>query len=86
MICIHCCLDDSNLGAEVTDWNRKYRSAVDECLVQLSVKVIFVLLVHYQIAVFRTIVIFENMALTAISRVLDKLFCWIIVSFYGFLY
>ncbi|KDO83457.1 hypothetical protein CISIN_1g035569mg [Citrus sinensis] len=39
VICIHCCFDDSNLGAEVTDWNRKYRSAVDECLVQLSVKI-----------------------------------------------
>ncbi|KAH9774558.1 hypothetical protein KPL71_013684 [Citrus sinensis] len=39
VICIHCFFDDSNLGAEVTDWNRKYRSAVDECLVQLSVKI-----------------------------------------------
>lgn len=43
---IHCCLDDSNLGTEVIDWNRKYRSAVDECLVQLSIKVVFFLLVH----------------------------------------
>ncbi|PON74225.1 Coatomer beta subunit [Parasponia andersonii] len=32
---IHCSLDDSNLGAEVTQWNQKYRAAVDECLVQL---------------------------------------------------
>lgn len=38
---IHCCLDDSNLGAEVIQWNRKYRAAVDECLVQLSYKVNF---------------------------------------------
>ncbi|KAK0574239.1 hypothetical protein LWI29_020205 [Acer saccharum] len=35
---IHCCLDDANLGPEVIEWNRKYRAAVDECLVQLSHK------------------------------------------------
>lgn len=36
---IHCSMDDSNLGAEVIEWNRKYQTAVDECLVQLSRKV-----------------------------------------------
>ena len=37
---IHCSLDDSNLGAEVIQWNQKYRKEVDECLVQLTIKVI----------------------------------------------
>lgn len=37
---IHCSLDDSNLGAEVIEWNRNFRVAVDECLVQLTHKVI----------------------------------------------
>ncbi|CAN0864726.1 Protein SEMI-ROLLED LEAF 2 [Linum grandiflorum] len=36
---IHCSLDDSDLGAEVIEWNRKFREAVDECLIQLSLKV-----------------------------------------------
>ncbi|KAK4842260.1 hypothetical protein QYF36_018742 [Acer negundo] len=36
---IHCCLDDANLGPEVIEWNRKFRAAVDECLVQLSQKI-----------------------------------------------
>eukprot|EP00261_Vitis_vinifera_P038843 XP_019080086.1 PREDICTED: uncharacterized protein LOC100265428 isoform X2 [Vitis vinifera] len=36
---IHCSLDDSNLGAEIIEWNRKFQTAVDECLVQLSHKV-----------------------------------------------
>ncbi|KAM1139537.1 hypothetical protein FF1_039678 [Malus domestica] len=36
---IHCSLDDSNLGAEVIEGNRKFRAAVDECLVQLTHKV-----------------------------------------------
>lgn len=36
---IHCSLDDTNLGSDVTEWNRKFRDAVDECLVQLSYKV-----------------------------------------------
>ncbi|CAM8920133.1 unnamed protein product [Rhodiola kirilowii] len=36
---IHCSLDDSTLGDEVIQWNRKLVSAVDECLVQLSLKV-----------------------------------------------
>ncbi|KAF4360994.1 hypothetical protein F8388_016803 [Cannabis sativa] len=36
---IHFSLDDSNLGAEVIQWNQKYRAAVDECLVQLIHKV-----------------------------------------------
>ncbi|KAL1324748.1 hypothetical protein AAHE18_13G113100 [Arachis hypogaea] len=37
---IHCSLDDSSLGAEVIQWNQKYRQEVDECLVQLTTKVI----------------------------------------------
>ncbi|KAF3437919.1 hypothetical protein FNV43_RR20675 [Rhamnella rubrinervis] len=36
---IHCSLDDSSLGAEVIEWNRKYGKAVDECLVELIYKV-----------------------------------------------
>ncbi|KAE8723334.1 protein OBERON 4-like [Hibiscus syriacus] len=36
---IHCSLDDSNLGAEVIEYNQNFRAAVDECLVQLSNKV-----------------------------------------------
>lgn len=36
---IHCSLDDSNLGADVINWNKKFREAVDECLVQISNKV-----------------------------------------------
>lgn len=36
---IHCSLDDSNLGTEVIQWNQKYRTEVDECLVQLTIKV-----------------------------------------------
>ncbi|KAK9290998.1 hypothetical protein L1049_009181 [Liquidambar formosana] len=36
---IHCSLDDATLGADIVKWNRKFREAVDECLVQLSYKV-----------------------------------------------
>nr|GMC82352.1 protein EFR3 homolog B-like isoform X1 [Ipomoea batatas] len=36
---IHCSLDDSDLGEEVIQWNKKYRTVVDECLVQMSLKV-----------------------------------------------
>lgn len=36
---IHCSLDDSNLGSEIIQWNQKYRMEVDECLVQLTIKV-----------------------------------------------
>ncbi|VFQ92066.1 unnamed protein product [Cuscuta campestris] len=36
---IHCSLDDSEMGEEVIQWNRKYRAAVDECLVQISRKI-----------------------------------------------
>ncbi|XP_019414056.1 PREDICTED: uncharacterized protein LOC109325902 [Lupinus angustifolius] len=36
---IHCSLDDSNLGDEVIQWNQKYRQEVDECLVQLTIKI-----------------------------------------------
>ncbi|KAL7163968.1 hypothetical protein ACSBR2_039970 [Camellia fascicularis] len=35
---IHYSLDDANLGAEIINWNRKFREAVDECLVELSLK------------------------------------------------
>lgn len=38
---IHCSLDDSNLGGEVIEWNKKYGEAVDECLVELIYKVTF---------------------------------------------
>lgn len=37
---IHCSLDDSNLGADVIKWNRRFSKLVDECLVQLSLKVL----------------------------------------------
>ncbi|EOX96658.1 Uncharacterized protein TCM_005862 [Theobroma cacao] len=36
---IHSSLDDSNLGAEVIQYNQNFRAVVDECLVQLSHKV-----------------------------------------------
>ncbi|GMJ16160.1 EFR3 OF PLANT 1 [Hibiscus trionum] len=36
---IHCSLDDSNLGAEVIEYNQNFRAAVVECLVQLSNKI-----------------------------------------------
>ncbi|XP_052176294.1 protein SEMI-ROLLED LEAF 2 isoform X2 [Diospyros lotus] len=36
---IHCSIDDANLGADVIKWNRKFQEAVDECLVELSLKV-----------------------------------------------
>lgn len=37
---IHCSLDDSQLGDEIIQWNRKFHAVIDECLVQLSYKVI----------------------------------------------
>ncbi|XP_010257179.1 PREDICTED: uncharacterized protein LOC104597386 [Nelumbo nucifera] len=36
---IHYSLEDSNLGVEMIKWNKKFREAVDECLVQLLNKV-----------------------------------------------
>lgn len=36
---IHCSIDEENLGADIIKWNRSFREAVDECLVQLSYKV-----------------------------------------------
>ncbi|KAJ9158809.1 hypothetical protein P3X46_024355 [Hevea brasiliensis] len=36
---IHCSLDDADLGTEVIEWNRRFRAAVDECLVQIAYKV-----------------------------------------------
>lgn len=41
---IHCSLDVANLGAEIVKRNKKFRAAVDECLVQLSKRVSFNLL------------------------------------------
>lgn len=38
---IHCSLDDSELGEEIIQWNRKFHTVIDECLVQLSYKVIY---------------------------------------------
>lgn len=37
--CIHCTLDDSELGDEVIRRNRKLYAVIDDCLVQLSYKV-----------------------------------------------
>lgn len=46
---IHCSLDDSNLGAEVIEWNQKFRAAVDDCLVQLTHKVMVTSFIfHYK--------------------------------------
>ncbi|KAE8098791.1 hypothetical protein FH972_016828 [Carpinus fangiana] len=36
---IHCSLDDADLGADVIRWNKSFKEAVDDCLVQLSHKV-----------------------------------------------
>ncbi|KAG9133755.1 hypothetical protein Leryth_018449 [Lithospermum erythrorhizon] len=36
---ILCTIDDANLGADVINWNRKFRESVDECLVELANKV-----------------------------------------------
>ncbi|XP_031399290.1 protein SEMI-ROLLED LEAF 2 isoform X2 [Punica granatum] len=36
---IHCSLDDANLGDDVIKWNRRFGEMVDECLVELSLKV-----------------------------------------------
>ncbi|MCL7038359.1 hypothetical protein MKW94_005103 [Papaver nudicaule] len=36
---MHCSLDDSNLGADLIQWNRKLQEAVDKCLVQMVNKV-----------------------------------------------
>ncbi|KAL0379872.1 UNVERIFIED_CONTAM: protein SEMI-ROLLED LEAF 2 [Sesamum angustifolium] len=36
---IHCSLDDSKLGEDIIQWNRKFHAAIDECLVQLSYKI-----------------------------------------------
>ncbi|KAK9682989.1 hypothetical protein RND81_10G111100 [Saponaria officinalis] len=37
--CIHCSIDDSNLGADIIKFNRRFQELVDECLVQLAKKV-----------------------------------------------
>lgn len=44
---IHCSLDVANLGAEIVKWNKKFRAAVDECLVHISKKVTFNLLIIF---------------------------------------
>ncbi|KAE8734391.1 hypothetical protein F3Y22_tig00000765pilonHSYRG00063 [Hibiscus syriacus] len=36
---IHCSLNDATLGPEIIQWNRNFKEAVDNCLVQLSKKV-----------------------------------------------
>ncbi|XP_068648184.1 protein SEMI-ROLLED LEAF 2-like [Aristolochia californica] len=36
---IHLSLDDANLGTDIIKWNIKFRTAVDECLVQVANKV-----------------------------------------------
>ncbi|XP_071720584.1 protein SEMI-ROLLED LEAF 2 [Rutidosis leptorrhynchoides] len=36
---VHLALDDADLGADVTNWNKRFHEVVDECLVELSSKV-----------------------------------------------
>lgn len=36
---IHCSIDDGSLGAEVKIWNKNFREAVDNCLIELAYKV-----------------------------------------------
>ncbi|KAL9232569.1 hypothetical protein vseg_007668 [Gypsophila vaccaria] len=36
---IHCSIDDSNLGADIIKFNRRFQELVDDCLVQLTRKV-----------------------------------------------
>ncbi|XP_038992706.1 protein SEMI-ROLLED LEAF 2-like [Hibiscus syriacus] len=36
---IHCSLDDATMGTEIINWNKNFKEAVDDCLVQLSHKV-----------------------------------------------
>ncbi|MBA0677258.1 hypothetical protein Goari_018676 [Gossypium aridum] len=36
---IHCSLDDATLGVDTINWNKNFKEAVDNCLVQLSEKV-----------------------------------------------
>ncbi|XP_058003266.1 protein SEMI-ROLLED LEAF 2 isoform X2 [Hevea brasiliensis] len=36
---IHCSLDDTNLGADIKNWNKSFREVLDKCLVELSYKV-----------------------------------------------
>ncbi|KAE8681834.1 Zinc finger (C2H2 type, AN1-like) family protein [Hibiscus syriacus] len=33
---IHCSLDDATMGTEIINWNKSFKEAVDDCLVQLS--------------------------------------------------
>ncbi|XVF38077.1 hypothetical protein REPUB_Repub20aG0066700 [Reevesia pubescens] len=44
---IHCSLDDATMGADNINWNRKFKEAVDNCLVQLSHK-------NYNLCCYRT--------------------------------
>lgn len=36
---IHCSIDDGSLGVEVKNWNKNFREAVDNCLIELAYKV-----------------------------------------------
>ncbi|GMI79645.1 EFR3 OF PLANT 2 [Hibiscus trionum] len=36
---MHCSLDDATIGTEIVNWNKNFKEAVDDCLVQLSHKV-----------------------------------------------
>ncbi|KAK6289723.1 hypothetical protein POUND7_001264 [Theobroma cacao] len=36
---IHCLLDDATMGADIINWNRNFKEAVNNCLVQLAHKV-----------------------------------------------
>lgn len=38
---IHCSIDDSDLGEEIVQWNKKFQASVNKCLVQLSHKVTY---------------------------------------------
>ena len=48
---IHCSLDDSNLGNEMIQYNLKFETAVEQCLVQLSQKV-----THIESKIYTTLV------------------------------
>ena len=43
---LHYTLDDSELGDEVIRWNKKFYAVIDECLVQLSYKVNYLLSIY----------------------------------------
>lgn len=45
---VHLALDDADLGADVIKWNKRFHEVVDECLVELSSKVLFIYLAVLQ--------------------------------------